>query len=117
MRHTEDRLTYILGSREARRVLSVLERQGLASRDQVRRTCVLHPQAFLRVVHRLALFDLVRLRPVEGAEWREHGIRAVLELTPRGRGVVRALHDVDKVLLAHRGEFGTRSVELLTEAA
>jgi hypothetical protein len=110
---TDNRLAYVFTHPEARRVLQLLERGSVDSYEKVRTALGLHPQEFQRVVHRLETFDLVWARAPKGAKWEGRRIKIAFELAPKGRALLEALKGIDQVMLAHREQLGSKTVDSL----
>lgn len=106
MRHTENPVAYTFARPEAKRVLYLLEEDSPRPYSRVREEAGLDPKSFKRLTRRLAQFNLLHQRAPEDAEFENHRIRIVLELTDPGREVLDALHDLDRVLQRHTQALG-----------
>lgn len=67
----------------------------------------------LAIAHR----DLLRIRAPRGSEFEDRRIRAVLELSARGRRLLPLLHKLDQTVREHEAEIGRDTVASFFEAA
>lgn len=112
-RHTENYLGFVFSNPQAKLALYHLEGPSRFPYEQVRMALGIAPETFHRITRRLAQFDLLRLRAPRGGEFEGRRVRLVLELSPKGRNTLSVLHDLDCVLVKHKGIVGTRVVEQL----
>ena len=110
----EDPVAYAFSHPEAKRVLRVvLEEKGLGL-EQVRvKAGIEYPEAFHRVIRKLAQFDLVAIRATPGAKFKKHRIPMVVEPTSKTEKMVRVLHRLDQVVVESASIVGQRTVESL----
>lgn len=110
----EDPVAYAFSHPEAKRILrEVLAEKGLGLEKVRERAGIEHPEAFHRVVRKLAQFDLVAVRAAPGAKFHKHRIPMVLEPTAKTQRMVRVLHQLDQVVVENGPIVGQRTVQEL----
>lgn len=107
MRHTDNPLTFAFAKPEAKRVIYELEgRDELTPYNHVRKAIGTDQTTFKRLVDRLAQMHVVFLRSVEEATFEDRRIQMALELSPFGRELAGALHDLDAAVRKHEAAIG-----------
>lgn len=109
-----DPVAYAFSHPEAKRVLRVVLEESGMGLEQVRgRAGIDHPEAFRRVLRKLAQFDLLAVHAPPGAKFKNRRIPMVVEPTAKTAKMVRVLRRLDQVVVESNSILGQHTVERL----
>lgn len=113
MRSTENPILYTLGNPLARRLLILLDARSPLPYEETRIALKVDAQTFHRLSRRLAQFDLVHLQKARPGEFEDRNVRLTLRISPRGKGYVVGLSELERSLVKQTRRFGAASVDPL----
>lgn len=114
---TEDPVAYAFSHPEAKRILQLVLSKGRVSYPDLGTLLHMYGETVHRTVRRLAQFNLVRVRSAPEARLHKARIPLVIEPSRRTAEMCRVLAELDRVLIAHQQELGTRTVQRLAVLA
>ncbi|MCI4318929.1 MAG: hypothetical protein L3K23_02200 [Thermoplasmata archaeon] len=109
-------LVYVLGHPEAWRVLAILDQGPVDRYEQVRKALGMHSQAFQRLLYWMRGYGLVRVRAERTGRGRRGAVPVHLEISQKGRAMLKLLRSLEKEVQGRREELGVRTADLLTTA-
>lgn len=106
-------MTFLLYNEAARHLLDLLDDEGSLPYEEARQTIGTHPQSFKRSTQRMSEWALLQFRAPREAEFDDDRIQVVIELGPRGEGVLETIRDIQGTVRQHEETLGAWSKPLL----